>query len=82
MSLAYFKFRFVERIVPDLKVMQAFDKSFAMGAGDIEMGYIGSEPVTVLVARGDLAEALKEIGIRIHQKIREDKDNAQDPNLN
>lgn len=79
-SLEPYRFRFVERLVPDLKVMQAFGKSFSIGAGSIEAGYIGTEPVTVLVGIGDNAALLKQLGLRIYQHLK--SNGTQDPQAN
>lgn len=64
---------FVPHVMPDIKLMQAFEKSFAMGTGDVEAGYIGRELVTVLVARGPMAEALRDLGLKIHKYVHENK---------
>lgn len=77
------KLNLINPIVPSFKMLQAFEKEFAMATGDIELGYIYREDVTVLVARGEMAEVLKAIGLRIHKELHNKKNNGtQDPNLN
>ncbi len=67
------KFNFVPNLVPDLKLMQALEKEFAMGNGWVEIGYIYREDVTVLVARGGMASFLRELGLRIHKELLQQK---------
>lgn len=76
------KLNLINPIVPSLKMLQALEKEFAMAAGDIELGYIWREDVTVLVARGDMAPILKEIGLRIHKEILKQKNNGTHPHQN
>lgn len=77
------KLNLLNPIVPSFKLLQALEKEFAMATGDIEMGYIYREDATVLVARGDMAAFLKEIGLRIHRELLKRKSNGtKDQNLN
>lgn len=77
------KLNLLNPIIPSFKMLQAFEKEFAMATGDIELGYIYREDAVVLVARGEMASFLKEVGLRIHKEILKRKQNGtQDPNLN
>jgi hypothetical protein len=69
-------FLFVERIAPDLKLMQILDREFAMSG---VTGDTVTEPVCVLVARGSMASILRDIGLKIHAEIIKQK---KDPSQN
>jgi hypothetical protein len=75
------RFRLVDHLLPDLKIMQALEKDFVVGFADIPLGILGDrENVTILVARGGLGPWLKQLGIHIHKLIHDEK--AKDQNLN
>jgi hypothetical protein len=77
------KLQLVDHILPDLRLMQALDRFFGMSVGDVSVGYIGKEDVCVLVARGELADQLKQIGLKIHRILLEQKSNGtKDPQEN
>lgn len=70
-------FSLLQQIFPSLALMHPAQKHFAMESSPVDMGLGYPEVVTVIVARGPLADQLRQIGIKIYSEIHKNKTNPE-----